>query len=168
MSLNMYQVSVPMFISMLNNLSRILIKAERYAEKKKIDPTIFVNSRLIADMYPISRQIQIGTDIVRKGIARLADVNCPTFKDDEKTMADLQKRITKTIAFLQKIKPAQMADSETKKIEFSIRDNLFKFNRGDEYLQAWIIPHFYFHMTTTYNILRSNGVNLGKRDFLKF
>ncbi len=167
MPLNMYQISVPMFISSLNMLSGILAKAERYSKKKKIDSTIFAQARLIADMYPVTRQIQIGTDMVRKGMGRLANIDCPTLKDDEVTLADLQKRINKTIVFLKKIKPGHMEGAETKKIEFSIRDNKFKFDRGDEYLHAWIIPHFFFHMTTTYNILRANGVNLGKRDFVK-
>ena len=165
MQVPMYELSVPMLINMLENLSKILNKAQRFADKRKIDSTVYVNSRLIADMYPLSRQIQIGTDMVRKGIGRLAEKNAPSYADNEKTIKQLQSRITKTIHFLKKIKPEHMAGSENKYIEFFIRDKKFTFKNGEDYLKRWIIPHFFFHMTTTYNILRMNGVNLGKWDF---
>ncbi|MGE4596545.1 MAG: DUF1993 domain-containing protein [Methylophilaceae bacterium] len=167
MSISMYQISVPMFIKSLNNLSAILSKGERHAEKRKIDQAVFINARLFPDMFPLSRQIQIGTDMVGKGIARLAGIEEPILEDDEVTFIDLQKRIKKTITFLKKIKSNQMIGAETKKIEFLIRNNKFKFKRGDDYLNDWIIPHFFFHMTTAYNILRTNVVNLGKRDFVQ-
>ena len=118
-------------------------------------------------MFPLTKQIQIGTDMVRLGIGRLAGVKAPSFKDNETTFSDLQKRIQKTISFLNKIKSKQMDGSELIKIEFSIRKRVFKFKNGHAYLSDWIIPHFFFHMTTTYDILRANGVNLGKRDFVK-
>ena len=167
MALSMYEISIPMFINNFNILSRILLKAEKNAERKKIDKSIFINARLAPDMFPLKKQIQIGTDMVRLGIGRLADVKAPSFKDDEITFSDLQKRIQKTITFLEKIKSKHMNDSELKKIEFSIRKRVFKFKNGHLYLNDWIIPHFFFHMTTSYNILRANGVNLGKRDFVK-
>jgi len=167
MALSMYEISIPMFINNFNILSRILLKAEKNAERKKIDKSIFINARLAPDMFPLKKQIQIGTDMVRLGIGRLADVKAPSFKDDEITFSDLQKRIQKTITFLEKIKSKHMNDSELKKIEFSIRKRVFKFKNGHLYLSDWIIPHFFFHMTTTYNILRANGVNLGKRDFVR-
>jgi hypothetical protein len=163
----MYDFSVPMFIKNLNILSDILLKAEKDAEKRKIDKSIFINARLYPDMFPLVRQIQIGTDMVRIGIGRLADVKAPSFEDNEITFSDLQKRIKKTISFLNKIKANQMDGSESKKIEFEIRKNNFKFKNGQIYLQEWIIPHFFFHMTTTYAILRANGVKLGKRNFVK-
>jgi hypothetical protein len=163
----MYDFSVPMFIKNLNILSDILLKAEKDAEKRKIDKSIFINARLYPDMFPLVRQIQIGTDMVRLGIGRLADVKAPSFEDNEITFSDLQKRIKKTISFLNKIKANQMDGSESKKIEFEIRKNNFKFKNGQIYLQEWIIPHFFFHMTTTYAILRANGVKLGKRNFVK-
>ena len=163
----MYDFSVPMFIKNLNILSDILLKAEKDAEKRKIDKSIFINARLYPDMFPLVRQIQIGTDMVRLGIGRLADVKAPSFEDNEITFSDLQKRIKKTISFLNKIKANQMEGSESKKIEFKIRKNNFKFKNGQIYLQEWIIPHFFFHMTTTYAILRANGVKLGKRNFVK-
>jgi hypothetical protein len=167
MPLPMYKISVPMFINNFNILSEILLKAEKDAEKRKIDESVFINARLAPDMMPLTKQIQIGTDMVRLGIARLAGVKAPAFKDNETTFSDLRKRIQKTITFLNKIKEKQMDDSDLKKIEFSIRKRVFKFRNGHAYLTDWIIPHFFFHMTTTYAILRSNGVKLGKRDFVK-
>jgi len=167
MSSMMHETSVPMFINNLNILSGILLKAEKDAEKRKIDKSIFVNARLYPDMFPLVKQIQIGTDMVRLGLGRLADVKAPSFKDNEITFSDLQMRIKKTISFLSKIEVEQMKGSESKKIEFKIRKNYFKFKNGQVYLQQWIIPHFFFHMTTTYNILRASGVKLGKKDFVK-
>ena len=127
MSVSMYEISVPMFINMLENLSSILKKAERHAEKRKIDKEIFINARLIADMRPLTSQIQIGTDMIRLGIGRLANVKAPSYKDNEKTFTDLQRRISKTITFLKKINPKKMEDSENMEINFSIRSNVFKF-----------------------------------------
>jgi len=163
----MYEISIPMFIHNFNILSQILLKAEKDTEKRKIDKSVFINARLAPDMFPLTKQIQIGTDMVRLGIGRLAGVKAPSFKDNETTFSDLQKRIQKTISFLNKIKSKQMDGSELIKIEFSIRKRVFKFKNGHAYLSDWIIPHFFFHMTTTYDILRANGVNLGKRDFVK-
>ena len=167
MALSMYEISIPMFIHNFNILSQILLKAEKDTEKRKIDKSVFINARLAPDMFPLTKQIQIGTDMVRLGIGRLAGVKSPSFKDNETTFSDLQKRIQKTISFLNKIKSKQMDGSELIKIEFSIRKRVFKFKNGHAYLSDWIIPHFFFHMTTTYDILRANGVNLGKRDFVK-
>ena len=167
MSLSMYEVSVPMFINNLNTLSDILLKAEKDAEKRKIDKSIFINARLYPDMFSLVKQIQIATDMVKIGIARLSEVQAPLFEDNEVTFSDLQKRIKKTVSFLNKIKAKQMEGSESKKIEFKMRINNFKFKNGQIYLQEWIIPHFFFHITITYAILRANGVKLGKRDFVK-
>ena len=143
---------------MLENLSLILKKAERHAEKRKIEKEIFINARLIADMRPLTSQIQIGTDMIRLGVGRLAKVKAPSYKDNEKTFSELIKRI----------KPTKMEGSEVMEIKFSIRSNEFKFKSGKDYLTKWMIPHFFFHVTTAYDILRSNGVNIGKRDYIKF
>ena len=167
MALSMYKISIPMFIHNFNILSRILLKAEKDAEKRNIDKIVFLNARLAPDMLPLVKQIQIGTDMVRLGVGRLADIKAPSFKDNERTFSDIQKRIKKTITYLEKIKTNKMDDSDLKPIEFSIRKRVFKFKNGHIYLSDWIIPHFFFHMTTSYNILRANGVNLGKRDFVK-
>ena len=156
-----------MFIHNFNILSRILLKAEKDAEKRNIDKIVFLNARLAPDMLPLVKQIQIGTDMVRLGVGRLADIKAPSFKDNERTFSDIQKRIKKTITYLEKIKTNKMDGSDLKPIEFSIRKRVFKFKNGHIYLSDWIIPHFFFHMTTSYNILRANGVNLGKRDFVK-
>ena len=163
----MYEISIPMFIQNFNNLSSILLKAEKDAEKRKIDKSVFINARLAPDMFPLVKQIQIATDMVKLGLGRLAEVKAPSFEDNEITFSDLQKRIKKTVSFLNKIKAKQMEGSESKKIEFKMRINNFKFKNGQIYLQEWIIPHFFFHITTTYAILRANGVKLGKRDFVK-
>ena len=167
MALTMYEISIPMFIHNFNILSGILIKAEKNAEKRKIDKSVFINARLAPDMFPLVKQIQIATDMVKLGLGRLAEVKAPSFEDNEITFSDLQKRIKKTVSFLNKIKAKQMEGSESKKIEFKMRINNFKFKNGQIYLQEWIIPHFFFHITTTYAILRANGVKLGKRDFVK-
>ena len=167
MALSMYEISIPMFINNFNILSNILRKAEKDAEKRKIEKSVFMNARLAPDMLPLTKQIQIGTDMVRLGIGRLAEIKAPSFADDEVTFSELQKRLNKTISFLKKIKEKQMDGSEIRKIEFKIRKRTFKFKNGQAYLCNWIIPHFFFHMTTTYDILRANGVNLGKRDFVK-
>ena len=167
MALSMYEISIPLFIHNFNILSRILLKAEKDAEKRNIDKIVFLNARLAPDMLPLVKQIQIGTDMVRLGVGRLADIKAPSFKDNERTFSDIQKIIKKTITYLEKIKTNKMDGSDLKPIEFSIRKRVFKFKNGHIYLSDWIIPHFFFHMTTSYNILRANGVNLGKRDFVK-
>ena len=168
MSDNLHSFSVPLFIHHFEILSKILKKGERYANKKQIDAEVFVNARLIADMFPLARQIQIATDMVRLGMGRMTGKKAPAFKDNEKTFDQLDNRIQKTILFLKKITPKDLEGAELRPIEFSIRTNNFHFKNGEQYLKDWIIPHFFFHMTTTYNILRINGVNLGKRDFVKF
>lgn len=161
----MYDMSVPLIIKMLNNLSNILSKAEKFSTRRKIEDHVLLESRLIADMFPLSKQIQIATDMTRKGVARLAKKNPPSYKDNEKTIKQLQNRIDKTINFLKKIKPQQMNGSDKDEIKFSIRSNSFYFKSGEDYLKSWILPHFFFHITTTYNILRMNGINIGKLDY---
>lgn len=165
MSLSMYQASIPSFIRMLGNLSAILDKAAAHAEAKKIDPAIFVNARLTPDMYPLSRQVQIATDIVKGCAARLAGIDVPSYADNETTFAELQARIAKTVTFLQSVSVAQIDDSEERKItlKFGSREiNLL----GQAYLLDFVFPNFHFHLTTTYAILRHNGVEIGKMDYL--
>jgi hypothetical protein len=116
-------------------------------------------------MFPLSKQVQIACDQVKNGMARLAGVEPPKFDDHESTFEQLQERIAKTIAFAKTITPAQLEGSETKEIKFSIKEWSFEFV-GDQYLLTWIIPNFYFHITTAYNILRHNGVEVGKSDYL--
>lgn len=164
MSLTMYHVSIPVFVRMLGNLSAILDKAAAHAEAKKIDPAIFVNARLAPDMYPLSRQVQIATDMVKGCAARLAGIEVPRYEDNETTFAELQARIAKTKAFLQSVSAEQIDGSEDRKItlKFGSRElNLL----GQAYLLDFVLPNFHFHLTTAYAILRHNGVEIGKKDY---
>jgi uncharacterized protein len=165
MSLNMYQASIPVFIRMLGNLSTILDKTLAHAEAKKIDPSIFINARLTPDMYPLSRQVQIATDMVKGCAARLAGIDVPSYEDNETTFADLQARIAKTVAFLQSVSAEQINGSEERKVTLKLRGKEVNFI-GQPYLLDFVLPNLYFHITTTYAILRHNGVEIGKMDYL--
>ena len=166
MAMSMYQASIPQFIKMLTNLSNILKKGEEFAKVKGIDEAVLVSEcRLAPDMFPLSKQVQIACDQVKNGMARLASVEPPKFEDNETTFAQLQERIAKTIAFANGLKPEQVDGTETKEIQFSIREWSFEFV-GEQYLLTWIMPNFYFHVTTAYDILRHNGVEIGKTDYL--
>ena len=165
MAISMYQASVPQLKKMLVNLTTILTKAEEHAVAKGIDGKVLVEARLFPDMFPLAKQVQIACDQVKFGLARLASVEAPKFDDSESTLAQLKERIAKTIAFMDSIKPEQIDGTETKEIKFSIKEWSFEFV-GEQYVLTWIIPNFYFHITTAYNILRHNGVELGKTDYL--
>lgn len=165
MSLSMYQASIPAFVRMLNNLSAILDKAAAYADARKIDPSIFVNARLAPDMFPLARQVQIATDGVKGCAARLAGLEVPSYPDTETTFPELKARIAKTIAFLQSVPAAQIDGSEARKVTLKLRGEEMTF-LGQPYLLDFVIPNFYFHLTTAYAILRHNGVEIGKADFL--
>jgi hypothetical protein len=161
----MYDASIPAFIRILGNLSAILDKAAAYAEAKKIDPSVLVNARLAPDMFPLSRQVQIATDGVKGCAARLAGVEVPSYPDTESTFPELKARIAKTADFLNGFKPAQIDGSEERKVAFKVggQDRSFL---GKPYLFEWVIPNFYFHVTTAYDILRHNGLDIGKKDYL--
>lgn len=161
----MYQSSIPVFIHNLNNLSAILKKAAEHAEAKKIEPSVLINSRLFPDMLPLIRQVQIASDTVKASAARLSEIEVPSFEDNETNFADLQERIAKTIKFLQTIKPEQIDDKEELKISYFQHGKDRNFV-GLPYLLNWALPNLYFHITTTYAILRHNGVEIGKKDFL--
>lgn len=165
MSLTMYQASIPVFVRMLGNLSAILDKAAAHAETKKIDPAIFVTARLTPDMFPLSRQVQIATDMVKGCAARLAGIDVPSYEDNETTFADLQERITKTVAFLQSVSALQIDGSEDRKITLKFGSKELNF-LGQAYLLDFVLPNFHFHLTTTYAILRHNGVEIGKKDYV--
>jgi len=165
MAISMYQASIPQLTKMLTNLSHILKKGEEYANAKNIDGGVLVGGRLAPDMFPLAKQVQIACDQVKNGMARLASIEPPKFDDTESTFSELQERIAKTIAFASSLTPAQVDGTENKEIKFSIKEWNFEF-LGEQYLLTWIIPNFYFHITTTYNILRHNGVEIGKADFL--
>jgi hypothetical protein len=161
----MYQASVPVFIRGFNNLSAILDKAAAHAEAKKIDPLVFTQSRLFPDMLPLARQVQIATDVAKGGVARLAGVEIPSYADTETTFGELKERISKTIAFLQTITAKQVDGSEEKEISLKVGGQELKF-KGQAYLLGFVIPNVYFHITTTYALLRHNGVEIGKLDYL--
>ena len=165
MAISMYQASAPQLKKMLLNLTTILTMAEEHAAAKGIDGKVLVEARLFPDMFPLARQVQIACDQVKFGLARLAGVEAPKFEDTESTLPQLKERIAKTIAFMDSIKPEQIDGTEAKEIQFSIKGRNFEFV-GEQYVLTWIIPNFYFHITTAYNILRHNGIELGKADYL--
>lgn len=159
------QSPVPFFVHSLTALSKILDKAEAHAEAKKIKPEVIPQLRLIADMLPFWRQITIATDHAKGAAARLSGVENPSFPDTETTLAELKERIAKTIAFLQTVPDAAFAGAEAKTITVKAGPRELTFP-AVQYLNGYAIPNFYFHMTTAHNILRSNGVEIGKVDFL--
>jgi len=165
MIISMYQASVPRFVNILTNLSAILDKAQAHVEARKIDPTALTAYRLFPDMLPMTRQVQIACDSAKGAVARLAGVDIPKHEDTEQTFAELKARIAKTIEFVQSIKPAQLDGTEDKDVTLTVggKDTTFK---GMQFLLGRALPNFYFHATTTYNILRHNGVEIGKRDYL--
>ena len=165
MSLSVHQVAVPTFTRMLKNLSAILQKGLAHAEAKEIDPSVLINSRLALDMLPLVRQIQIATNTVKNAVSELAGVEAPEYEDDEATFADLFARIDKTIDHLETFEPEQFDGAENKKVTLKASETNIEFE-GFSYLMDSAMSNFYFHVTTAYNILRYNGVEIGKRDFL--
>lgn len=165
MTISMYSVSTPIFIRMLENLSAIIDKAAAHAEAARIDPSIFVNARLAPDMYPFSRQVQIATDMVKGCAARLAGIDVPSFADTESTFDELKERIAKTIAFLDTVGMERIDGTEEKEIIIKTPHRELVMC-GELYLKHYVLPNFYFHVTTAYAILRHNGVKLGKTDFI--
>lgn len=165
MNISMYQASAPRFINILNNLSAILDKAQAHAEARKIDPLALTGFRLYPDMLPMTRQVQIACDAAKGVIARLAGVEVPRHEDTEQTFAELKTRIARTVEFIKTIRPQQLDGTEDKEIVLKIGGQDMKFN-GMQYLLGFAHPNFYFHVTTAYNILRHNGVEIGKRDYI--
>lgn len=165
MTISMYQASVPVFVNSLQNLSTILHMAAAHAEQKKIDPSVLIGLRLVPDMLPLSRQIQLASDNSKGPAARLADVERPAFADTETTFDELQARIAKTIAFLESIDAAKIDGSEDRRVTLQAGGKDMHF-RGQAYLLYFALPNFFFHVTTAYAILRHAGVGIGKLDFL--
>ena len=161
----MFDTSVPVFVHFLKSLSSILKKAEAHCEAKKIDPAVLLGMRLYPDMLALTRQVQIATDSAKGAGARLAGIAVPSFADDEKTFADLQARIAKTMDFLGTLSKEQFAGAATRAINFKAGSREMNFT-GGEYLEIWAKPNFFFHVTTAYAILRHNGLDIGKPDYL--
>lgn len=165
MTISMYQASVPRFVNILKNLTGILDKAQAHVDAKKIDVLILTNYRLFPDMLPMTTQVLIACDAAKGVVARLAGIEIPVYEDNEKTLSDLKVRIAKTIAFIESVTPAQIDGTEDKDIVTKRGDKETHY-KGMQFLLGHALPNFYFHVTTTYNILRHNGIEIGKRDFL--
>lgn len=167
MSLSMFQLSVSQMVPSLRQLQTILAKGRAYAEEKKLDAGVLENGRLAPDMFALRRQIHLTADFAKNGCARIAGIHdsAPKFDDTESTFSELEQRVAKTIAYLETLTPAQFEGTESRRVNVPLRTRTLDLTVPD-FLQRWVIPNFYFHLTTAYNILRHNGVPLGKQDFL--
>lgn len=163
--MHLYDISIAPLLRNLDNLKHILQQGEAYAAQKKVAPEILLNSRLAVDMYPLTRQVQLVSDMSKGVGARLAGVEMPQYEDNETSFDMLYARIDKTVAFLSQIQPAQLDGAASKEVVLTIRKVDLTFT-GLDYLQKWAMPNVYFHTTTAYNILRQLGVPLGKTDYL--
>lgn len=165
MTLSMYQASVPVFLRALSNLSHILKKGEAHASAKGVTPEVMLQTRLIPDMLPLVKQVQIATDMAKNACARLAGVDPLKIEDNETTFEQLHARLERVIDYIKSYKPEQIDGSETRPIEIKSRTGDIHFE-GEIYLLHYVIPNVFFHCTTAYAILRSTGTELGKSDFL--
>ncbi|MDI1302208.1 MAG: DUF1993 domain-containing protein [bacterium] len=166
MTISLYAASVPVFKQMLASTAALLAIAEAHAKAKKIDPQVFLQARLFPDMFPLIRQVQIASDFARGVSARLAGVEVPKYEDKEQSFADLQELLAKTLSFLEGFTPAQIDGNEERDIITRPGTPKERRFRGQDYLLTYGLPQFFFHITTTYAILRSNGVELGKKDYM--
>jgi hypothetical protein len=161
----MYTASVPVFQHVLRNLSHILDKAEANAHERKFDPVVFMTARLAPDMLPFARQVLIACDAAKNGIARISGVAAPKFEDDEATLGELRTRIQKTLDYLETVPAAAVDGKEEAEFTFPV-GQATRTMKGQAYLTTWVLANFFFHVTTAYAILRHNGVDLGKSDYL--
>lgn len=166
MTTYMYKTSIPVFKQLLNSLSAILTKAEAFATERKFEPTVLLDARLFPDMFPLIRQVQVATDFAKSVSARLAGVEVPVYDNNEQTFADLQARIGKTLSFIEGVTPAQFEGSEMREIVLRSGTPKEKKMAGHIYLFNYGLPQFFFHVTTAYAILRHNGLEVGKGDFM--
>ena len=166
MAMSMYSASVPLFQHMLRNLIHILDKGEANAQARKIDPAVLAASRLAPDMLPFTRQILIACDGAKNGVARISGVEAPKFEDNEASFPELKARVQKTLDFLATVPAAKMEGTEDKDITFPVGRDSTRTMKAQAYLGTWVLPNFFFHVTTAYDILRHNGVDLGKTDYL--
>jgi len=165
MTVSMHAMSVPIFVRTLGNLAAILDKAAAHAQAKKIDPAVLLGSRLYPDMFALTRQVQLASDFAKGAVARLIGQDPPKFDDDETTIEQLQARIARTLDFVRGVDPGAFDGAETREISLKVRDTVQK-HAGLAYLIHIALPNFFFHATTAYDILRHNGIELGKRDFI--
>jgi hypothetical protein len=166
MELTMHEAAVPPLRRCLTNLSAVLGKGLAHAEAQGFDPAVLVSSRLYPDMFPLARQVQIASDLARRGVARLAGVEAPPVADNETTLAELIDRLHHAIAYLDGFRPEQLNGSEEREVTVPIGRGETITMRGWPFLSVFVLPNVYFHATTTYAILRHNGVVIGKRDYL--
>ena len=165
MKISMYSMSVETFLPMLTTLSALLEKALKHAAERKFEPAVLVSARLAPDMLPLSRQIQIACDMAKNGSSRLAGQEPPRFEDNESTLEELRTRIARTVDHLKTVPPSSIDGSEDRDIKIPLRDGMLEM-KGLPFLRSWVLPNFYFHVVTTYAILRHNGIEIGKRDYL--
>src|SRR5271156_2487652 len=165
MSISMYEISIPVLTRGLTNLSAFLDKGAAHAATKKFDSAVLAQSRLFPDMHPLVRQVQIACDTAKGAAARLAGIEVPKHEDTEATFAELNARIAKTVDFLKSVTAAQLKDAESRSIEIKFPNGAWKFT-GIGYLTDFVLPNFYFHYSMVYALLRKNGVEVGKGDFL--
>lgn len=166
MTISMYSASVPVFKNMLGNLSHCLDKAQAHAQAKKYDPAVLTQYRLAPDMLPFTRQVLIACDAAKNGMARISGVEAPKFEDNESTFAELKERIRKTLDYLDSVPPEKVDGTEGKDITFPVGKETTRTMKGEAYLLQWALPNLFFHVTTAYAILRHNGVDIGKSDYL--
>ena len=166
MAISMYRACVPVFQQMLPALGACLRKGADYAAAKKIDPAVLLQSRLYSDMFPLVRQVQIATDFGKGTVARLAGQEPPKFDDTETRFDQLQARISRTLDFIREFKASQIDGSEEREITLMLGTQSRSF-KGENYLVNFALPNFYYHATTAYAILRHNGVELGKGDYMR-
>jgi hypothetical protein len=165
MAMSLYQASLAPCLQMLDALSAVLSKAASYAAERGIEPSVLLQSRLYPDMLPLVRQVQIATDSAKAGGARLAGVDNPSFPDTETSFDELQGRLTRCISFLRSLDRSAIEAAGERRIEFSVAKQAMAM-MAPEYISGWMLPNFFFHMTTAFDILRHNGLAVGKRDFL--
>jgi hypothetical protein len=164
--MSIYSASVPVFRQVLGSLAAILEKAESHADLKKIDPQALLQARLFPDMFPLLRQVQVAADFAKGTVARLGGVDVPRYEDVETDFAGLQARIAKTLAFIDSVPRDAVEDGAGREITTGSGANARQFANGQIYLSHYALPHFYFHATTAYAILRHNGLEIGKKDFI--
>ncbi len=165
MTINLYQASMPVFVQQLQAMKGVLAKAEAYAAAKKIQPEVLLNARLFPDMLPFVRQVQIASDFAKGGTARLAGREVPKWEDTEKTFAELQARLDKAIEFVLAVPAEEIIGQEAREVSLPVGGQTMNFV-AQPYLLGFVLPNFFFHASTAYAILRHNGVEIGKRDFI--
>jgi len=165
-AISMYKISAPIFVQFLTSLSAVLDKAAAFCEAKKIEPSVLLNTRLAPDMFPLIRQVQVATELAKNGAARLAGVEPPRYEDKETTIGELRARLANTVAFIKTLDTKKVDAAADREITFPLGPTNKGQMRGDDYLNHFVLPNVYFHLTAAYAILRHCGLEIGKQDFL--